>query len=274
MIVPDGTTPTLQPPYKSYNRFLTTGLIQKGRHMPNPGKKSSLNDAALATPPKPPCHGKKNTKLASYSESMLQEAIEACNPDNPVHISIAKAARTFHIPETTLRNRIKGCKSRSEAREPQQKLTKIQETVLALYCQNKGWRNDPLSIEALREAASIICGEPVGRDWHLQFERRHPEIRIRNAKPGESKRGKGNIQPYNIYNMDEKGLQECGGTVRRRVVVDAKQKDPKFDANEARKMITVVECISADGVAIAPLLIHQGAEKDGEWVRSNPCRAA
>jgi hypothetical protein len=81
------------------------------------------------------------------------------------------------------------------------------------------------------------------------------------------------VVPDNIWNCDEKGFQANGGVVRRRVIVGNDQKDPKITGDESRKMVTVLECVNARGVAIAPLIIHEGAEKDGEWIANNPCKA-
>jgi hypothetical protein len=118
---------------------------------------------------------------------------------------------------------------------------------------------------------------------------RHPELRRCWAKQGESKRAdalsksntdsffellaeaKKGIDPDCIWNCDEKGIVENGGSFRRRVIVGSDQKDPKITGDESRKMVTILECISAVGHVIPPLVIHQGAEKDGEWIRSNPC---
>jgi len=121
---------------------------------------------------------------------------------------------------------------------------------------------------------------------------RHPELRRRWAKQGESKRAnalnksntdsffellaeaKEGVDPDCIWNCDEKGIVENGGCIRWRVIVGSDQKDPKVTADESRKMVTVLECVSAAGHAISLLVIHPGAEKDGEWIRSNPCGAS
>lgn len=147
--------------------------------------------------------------------------------------------------------------------------------------------------DELWEAAEIIINGSVGKNWPNSFRKRHPELAFRWAKRGEAKRGKAvtrnNVQSFydnlericqennihrdDIYNMDEKGLQENGGCLRKRVLVAAEQTEPKIHSNESRKMVTILECASAGGFVIKPLLIHEGVKIDGSWVDSNPCRA-
>ena len=49
-------------------------------------------------------------------------------------------------------------------------------------------------------------------------------------------------------------------------MVGSNQTNPKITADESRKTVTILECVSAAGATIGPLVIHEGAEKDAEWV--------
>lgn len=136
-----------------------------------------------------------------------------------------------------------------------------------------------MGLADIRVMVKEIMQEYVGLNWVERFVDRHPELRTRWAKKGESKRGKA-LNRYNkesfftalakaregadadcIWNCDEKGIMENGGTMRRRVVVGSNQTDPKMTANESRKMVTVLECVSATGTVISPLVIHEGGRK-------------
>lgn len=73
--------------------------------------------------------------------------------------------------------------------------------------------------------------------------------------------------------MDEKGLV-LGDSARRRALVDRDQKT-LYDINDgAREMVTAIECFSAAGAAMRPMLIFPGARINLEWGRENPCNAA
>ncbi|KIM20721.1 hypothetical protein M408DRAFT_81549, partial [Serendipita vermifera MAFF 305830] len=168
--------------------------------------------------------------------------------DNPAAITIADAARLYNVPPKTLGYRRRGGKPKNQAHESQQLLTKIQEDVLVLYCQNRGWRHEPVDLEELRQLAQQLCGDKPGKKWHIGFFNCHPEIKRRWAKAGESKRANG--------------------------LNRANTKDPKITADESRKMVTILECVNAIGYAIGPLVIHAGKEKDLEWIRQNPCKAS
>jgi Tc5 transposase DNA-binding domain len=247
---------------------------------------------AQSTPkPKQPSSPRKRPLPPAYSEKDIQEAMKACSKSNLSRISAAAAARKYHIPPATLGARMRGQKSRKVAHNSQKLLTPSQEDVLVRYCQNMGWRGEPVGLADIRAMVKEITQQYVGLNWVERFVDRHPELRTRWAKKGESKRGKAlnrfNKESYFtalakaregidsdcIWNCDEKGIVENGGAMRRRVVVGSNQTDPKITADESRKTVTILECVSAAGAAIGPLVIHEGAEKDAEWVRSNPCGA-
>ena len=241
-----------------------------------------------ATPPK-----KTGSRRLEYNQKDLENATAACDPKNPNRISLAKAEETYHVPKSTIRAHILGRKTRVDAHKDEQALTPEEENVLAHYCKIRGYRGVPLEQHEVVAAATGICGKKLGKNWIYAFERRHPELKTRWAKRGEAKRASGlnsanvkgyfedlkavleteDILPKDIYNMDEKGLEQSGGSLRRRVVVDRAQKEPKIHGEEGRQICTILECISAGGFAIPPLLIHTGAEKDAEWLASNPCDA-
>ncbi|KZP07206.1 CENP-B protein, partial [Athelia psychrophila] len=39
-------------------------------------------------------------------------------------------------------------------------------------------------------------------------------------------------------------------------------------------LVTIIECVCADGTAIPPSVVFQGARRDLEWGRDNPCNAS
>lgn len=99
--------------------------------------------------------------------------------------------------------------------------------------------------------AGSICNQQAGKNWIYSFEVRHPDLSLRWANRGESKRASGlnrtnvnsffeelakaseGVLPDNIWNCDEKGLQANGGVMRWRVIVGSDQKDPKMIGDES-----------------------------------------
>lgn len=65
------------------------------------------------------------------------------------------------------------------------------------------------------------------------------------------------IRPENIYNMDEKGLV-MGAAERSSALVDRDQKTVYEIGDGNRELVTAIECISAAGVALKPMVIFKG----------------
>ena len=254
-------------------------------------RKSSTKTASASPRRSRATPGHKVPKPRLYTEEDLLKAVESCKPGNPERMSLKMASHLFGPPIATISNRLRGITAHKDAHQSQQYLTLAQEKVLAQYCRSRGWRRDPVDVAELQALVKQISGKDVGINWHLTFAKRHPGIKFRWAKRGEAKRASGlnrdnvksfftelkkamdNIKVENIWNCDEKGLQVNGGVLRRRVLAPSEQKEAKISSNESRKMVTILECTNPVGVAIRPLIIHEGAEKDGEWVRNNPCSA-
>lgn len=72
--------------------------------------------------------------------------------------------------------------------------------------------------------------------------------------------------------MDEKGCQ-MGKGQRARVLVDRDQKDVQTLEDGDRELVTVIECVSADGTAIRPGIIFKGIRRDLSWGKDNNCNA-
>jgi hypothetical protein len=72
--------------------------------------------------------------------------------------------------------------------------------------------------------------------------------------------------------MDEKGI--CLGIGKRvAAFVDREQKTLYQVEDGNCEMVTVIECIAADGCALHPSIIYAGKHHDMEWGKNNPCNA-
>jgi len=226
--------------------------------------------------------------------------------------STSKASLWYCVPRQTLRRRIEGGKSRTAGHEYQMALTISQENMLVEWLKVVGTRGIPMTIRTLRDYAGMIAGHDVGESlitfvlfafifmmfyssgetWPRRFRERHPNIKIRWTAQLERCRAialnetvvthhfnlleevvnKYEIKPQNMYNMDEKGVQ-LGVARREAVLVDRDQKDVYAIQNGNRELITIIECICADGIALRPTVIFQGQRRDHRWGQNNPAKA-
>ena len=80
------------------------------------------------------------------------------------------------------------------------------------------------------------------------------------------------ITKENIYNMDGKGIQ-LGMGKRVCAMVDRDQKTVYQVEDGDCELVTVIECVSADGTSIQPSVVFKGGCCNLEWGRDNPCNA-
>jgi hypothetical protein len=72
--------------------------------------------------------------------------------------------------------------------------------------------------------------------------------------------------------MDEKGIQ-LGIGAKITAMIDRDQKVVYSIEDGNRELVTVIECICADGSILHPSVIFQGLRQNSEWGRNNPCNA-
>jgi hypothetical protein len=223
-------------------------------------------------------------------EDCIQHALTA--HFNDPGLSLRSLAVTYKIPRSTLTDRFNGVPTRREGHAQQLKLTPAQETVLAEWIKVMARRGVPLSAETVRDHASAICGQPVGKTWIKRFMARHPDLHQRWTSVLEACRASSlnktvvqkfydiieelineyQIPPENIYNMDEKGIQ-MGIGKRIWAIVDRDQKEVQQTENGDCELVTIIETVCANGTSIRPSVIFKGQHRNLEWGRINPCNA-
>jgi hypothetical protein len=125
---------------------------------------------------------------------------------------------------------------------------------------------------------------PPGKNWPQALYRRHPEIRPKRLKAIDWKRHDHHIhdkvvdwfqviapqlrQPAilaeNVYNIDETGvLLWVLGSLK--VLVGRDELSKQRGAAVKRTLITAVECISADGMSLNPLVIWPSSTHRSNW---------
>lgn len=157
----------------------------------------------------------------------------------------------------------------------------------------------PLPVSFLRSLAVIIARQrssifqhpttdsqipPPGKNWPQAFYKRHPELRSRRLKPIDWKRDDRHIEEKvhqwfgvigreladpailleNVYNMDETGVL-LSVLNSLKVLVSKNDLREHRGAAVKRTLVTAIECISADGRCLSPLIIWPAATHRSAW---------
>lgn len=222
-----------------------------------------------------------------YTEEDLQQAITAVRNGS---LSVRKAAEEWGVPASTIQSRIKkGVRPKGEYEATVlQKLSPTQEKHLAAWITVQEDLGVPVSHRQIRLFADRILqangsSETVGNGWLPRFFKHHPEVKTKKVKRVDYKRIEGattevirtwfeklvlpaieDILPEHRGNMDELGVMEGMGTnglcVGRRETRVAIAKSP-----ENRIWITIIECVTAAGQSLPPLVIYEGADVQQQW---------
>jgi len=126
----------------------------------------------------------------SARERLMVTAIEGIR--NGVYNGPTHAAAELGVALSTLKKRLKGRKSRAEAREAQQELTRHEEKALVDWVSRATAVDNPVPHPYIKEMAEEIRktregekGEylrPLGTSWMEAFLSRHPQLRTKLSK--------------------------------------------------------------------------------------------
>lgn len=195
---------------------------------------------------------------------------------------------------STLHHRDAGRRSREALAQSQQYLYPDEEKALVKFSLLMSSLGHPARIKFLRSLAFSIARKrstnvptkPPGKNWPQAFEKRHPELRARRVKTIDWKRHDNHIYdkikewfevigkvlrnpdlailPQNVYNMDETGVMlSMLGSIK--VLVGKDDIRDYRGAGVKRQMVTSIECISADGRSLLPLIIWPASTHQSNW---------
>lgn len=229
-------------------------------------------------------------------ESNIASAIQAYQAKQ--YSSIRACARVFDVLYTTLRYRMAGRTSRANAHQLEQILSPAEEQVLVRYITRltrTGFPATPVMVieiaEEIRKNRIILTRSrrpsytPIGKRWIDRFRERHPEIQGIWTRQIDNARYKAvntaNIErwfqavqdlyfehqyaPKHIYNMDESGFS-VGTSQKSRALVNIREKSSWKVIHGRQEWITAIECISASGEALPPLLIFKAKYSNTGWI--------
>lgn len=172
------------------------------------------------------------------------------------------------------------------AHQAQQLLTPAQESRLVDWCQFLGCTGRPVDDAGVLYMAKHLRGpnkEAPGQKWLNAFRRRHAgEICFTKPAGLDPKRAQAfnfttahehfelldqvmkmhGIKWRNVYNMDEKGVQVGGGRKNLgKKFFYSRHDRARYKLRDANlELVTIIECVSADGVALPPGFVFQGKE--------------
>jgi hypothetical protein len=223
-------------------------------------------------------------------EVTLQAAISDLN--NGVFTSIRACAKAYHVPRSTLSDRLAHRPTRSMARQQQQRLSPEQEEFIAAWILMEDSAGCPPSHARVRDMATRILqmggdATPLGKKWITHFIQRNPRIASRVGRTIDRARSAAanqedikaffelydttckelGITPENTWNMDETGVAQ-GACDNSRVLTDAKKRKTYCQSSGDREWVSIVEVVSAVGVALKPVVILRGKALHTTWFPS------
>jgi hypothetical protein len=197
------------------------------------------------------------------------------------------AAKSYDIPVSSLWHRVHGRRSRSDAKVDRQYLTPSEEKGLRDCVLHKAALGQYVTVKLLRYLAREIVRRRTsafqapntddeirlpGKNWPKGFYKRHPDLRPRTLKPLEWERHNiydkvlqwfdviekelqnPAILPENVYNVDETGIT-LSRLTSRKVLLHKNDMRRCRGVGAKRTLVTAIECISASGKCLEPLII-------------------
>ncbi|RYO82061.1 hypothetical protein DL762_006793 [Monosporascus cannonballus] len=202
--------------------------------------------------------------------------------------SLRLASKGYQVDRRYISRRIQGIRTKEEFDESRQKLSRVQEEVLAHWVIVQGQLgyappHSRFRLYAQRLLINNGSPERLGKGWVARFLRRHPEIRTLKGKTIDYKRLNGAspasthvlferfalpevkvIKWRNRYNADEIGVMEGMGE-NCLVLGEAFRKSILLKDAFKRGWITIITCVSADGRSLPPLVIFSGVDVQQQW---------
>lgn len=207
--------------------------------------------------------------------------------------SFRAIADQSNVPRSTLHARAHGRRSMEAKAQSQQYLTPSEEKAMVDFVLQMSDLGIPVRIKYIPSIAFTVARgrpepdrplKPPGKNWAKALERRHPRLKAKKVKALTWDRHERNIFPKmthwfeeigkvlkrrdvmqkNVYNMDETGVMlSKPGSVK--VLVRHDDRRDYRGARVERQMVTAVECISADGRSLKPLVIWPASTHRANW---------
>lgn len=224
--------------------------------------------------------------MARYTEKDVENALR----DIKNGVSVKLAVKRHGVPRGTLRDRLNGAQPHRLAHFDQLRLSADQEEHLKQWILRQealGYAPTHGQVRAIANGVLKRQGDdrPLGKKWSSHFVKRHPEVKTKlgrrtdwermNAATPENIRHLFSlyetvtwIPPRRRYNADEGGIMEGQGI--NGLVIGSSQEKPNavpVKTINARTWTSIIECISALGVALDPLVIFKAKSIQEQWFK-------
>ncbi|KAH7464053.1 hypothetical protein FOMA001_g17962 [Fusarium oxysporum f. sp. matthiolae] len=223
--------------------------------------------------------------LLSYTE---EDVIQAMLDVTDNGLSQNQAAQKNGVPQTTLPDRLRGLPSRSEITQPDQLLSKSQESRLVTWILRQealGYAPSHSQVRATLAALLRQQGRErhIGVHWLARFIKRHPDIETKVGKRQEAARFNsftpmavnwyfgireseyGWIKPENTANVDEGGIMAGFGLDSLVIGSSDRRRKAFLKGSQSRTWTTFIEAVTADGRLLKPGIIFKGKELQQQW---------
>jgi hypothetical protein len=197
------------------------------------------------------------------------------------------------IPRTTLQHRARGRRSLKEKAQSQQYLYQWEEKALVKFLVQQDALGRPVRVKYLRSIALNLARQrtsnkrnpPPGKNWPQLFYKRHAEV-LQASKNWALDWNRYHIYDKvvhwfevigqvlqdpavsceNVYNMDETGVMLSKLNSVKVLVGKANQQRGYRGARVKRTTVTAVECVSADGRYLTPMIIWPASTHRANWI--------
>ena len=206
--------------------------------------------------------------------------------------SLRSVAKKFGVDRSTLcRHRVRPT-TRELGQELNQRFSWRHERFLVEWIKQedaRGYAPSRIRVHEMAEKLLQANGDDkeLGRKWIEGFKRRHVDIKTLVGKRIASERRNGAtrevliayfdrfkrviddfaVKKENIWNMDETGTQ-LGASLATKVLGDSRKKSTVVKKPNETEWVSVIECISATGRLIKPLVIFKGKSVQLQWFNS------
>jgi hypothetical protein len=224
---------------------------------------------------------------STSAESRLLLAIQAIKQDRKLRVT--RAARIYNVPESTLRDRMNGRRSRRDILPNSRKFTELEEKALLEHILDLDSRGLSPRLADVEDVANLLLAEraggKVGKLWARNFVKRQPELKMHFNRAYDyqralcedpekirawfdlvrNMRAKYGIDDADLYNFDETGFMM--GVITPSMVVTRAERSgrPKTIQPGNREWATVIQGINAEGWCIPPFIVVKGAYHLSNW---------
>jgi hypothetical protein len=194
------------------------------------------------------------------------------------------------VARSTLNARALGRRSIEKKAQSQQYLNPCEEKAVVNFVLNMADLGQSVRIKHIPSLAFSVArqrstnkpSKSPGKNWARAFEKRHPELKARRNRALDWERyhiydkvvhwfeviGKAlqdlKIAPENVFNMDETGVMlSMPGSVK--VLIGKNDIQGYRGARVKRTVVTAIECISADGRYLNPMIVWPASTHRANW---------